>query len=231
MLNILYEDNDILVLNKPSGIAVHPAPGVDGATLADELIVERPQLKGVGEDENRPGIVHRLDKDVSGVMVIAKTQEAYTFLKQQFLDRTLEKEYVALVHGKLPKETDTIRVNIGRSARKARMAARPTSQEGREAITHYEILERFRNFDLIRVKIETGRTHQIRASFHFIGHPIAGDELYFVKRFKIFAIGRPFLHARSLTLNLLNGERRTFSAPLPEELTQAIKKIAHTKYA
>lgn len=228
-LNILYEDNDLLVLDKPSGIAVHPAPGVIGTTLVDLLLAEYPSLAGVGEDPSRPGIVHRLDKDVSGVMVVAKTQPAFFFLKQQFLQHTLKKEYLALTHGTLPKDVDTIRVNIARSTRHARMAARPVSQEGREAVTHYEVLARYHNFDLVRVEIETGRTHQIRASFHAMGHPVAGDPLYKIKRHKPFSLPRPFLHASRLTLTLLNGEEKTFEAPLPEELITALQSIEKSK--
>lgn len=228
-LSFLYEDDDVLVLDKPSGIAVHPAPGVEGPTLVEALLAERPTIAGVGEDPSRPGIVHRLDKDVSGVMIVAKTPLAYLFLKQQFLEHTLTKEYTALVHGALPKDVDTIRVHIGRSARHARMAARPVSQEGREAITHYETQTRYRNFTLARIVIETGRTHQIRASFHAIGHPVAGDPLYRVKRYKSFPLPRPFLHASRLTLTLPNGERKTFESPLPNELVAALHSIEKSK--
>src|SRR3989338_3627785 len=216
-LKILYEDTDVLVVNKPTGLLIHPAPGKSEQSLTDLLVAYHPQIKKVG-DPKRPGIVHRLDKEVSGVVIVAKTPKAYDWLKEQFSERRVEKSYVALVYGHLPKQADTIRLKIARSERRARMAARPESQEGKEAVTHYEVIKQFGTHDLVQIRIETGRTHQIRAHFFAIGHPIVGDPLYRSKRYKPVTISRVALHAESLTITLPSGEKKTFSVPRPEFL-------------
>jgi 23S rRNA pseudouridine1911/1915/1917 synthase len=226
-ISVLYEDGDLVVINKPAGLLVHPATGREGKTLIDWLKNHTPSIKDVGPPE-RPGLVSRLDRLASGVMVIAKTPEAFVHLKQQFQNKTIEKEYCALVHGYMPKETGTIRLSIGRSREKARMAARSDQKDGREAITHYEVQERFKNFTLLLVRTETGRTHQIRAHFHALGHPVVGDPLYRIKGIKLFPLGRLFLHAEKLSLELLNGGRKTFTAPLPQELEAVLQKLPKT---
>lgn len=223
---VVYEDKDALVINKPAGLLVHRAQGKDEVTLADLLVERYPELVGVGEKPERPGIVHRLDQDVSGLMVVARNQAAYEFLKKQFQDRTMTKEYIALVHGKLSKDEDTIKFKIARSRGKARMVARPDDQEGREAITHYEVTDRFKNYTLVRVKIDTGRTHQIRVHFHALGHPLVGDPLYIIKGIKAKELGRVFLHSTKLTLTLPSGEVKTFEAPLPEPLQEVLNGLA-----
>jgi len=227
-LDIIYEDKDILVLNKPAGLLVHKATGKDEITLADLLLREFPKLEGIGEHPDRPGIIHRIDQDVSGVMVVAKNQTAYDFLKKQFQERTMKKEYIGLVHGNMPKDEDTINFVITRSRAKSRMVARPTSQEGKDAITHYYVLDRFKYFDLLRITIETGRTHQIRVHLHALGHPLVGDPLYRIKRIKPKEIGRVFLHARALSLTLLDGERKTFEAPMPKALQEILDTLPRT---
>lgn len=225
---IIYEDPDVLVINKSAGLLVHPAIGKDEETLA-ELLVERfPEIKGVGERPERPGIIHRLDQDVSGVMVVARNQKAYDFLKKQFQERTMKKEYIGLVHGNMSKDEETIRFKIARSREKARMVARPESQEGREAVTHYEVIDRWRNYDLLKIRIETGRTHQIRVHMHALGHPLVGDPIYKIKGIKSKEIGRVFLHAAKLTLTLPSGEVKTFEAPLPKELEDLLPTFART---
>jgi 23S rRNA pseudouridine1911/1915/1917 synthase len=223
---ILYEDADILVIDKPAGVLVHPAPGVESDfTLLDWLLRHAPEIRGVG-DPRRPGIVQRLDRPVSGVMIVAKTAEAHRHLKRQFQNRRVKKEYLALTHGHLSKDTGTIRLRVARSRNRARMAARPLSQAGQEAVTHYEILERFKNFDLTRITIETGRTHQIRAHFHGLGHPIAGDPLYRIKGLKPFPFDLLFLQATGLEVLLPSGgERRVFRAPIREELSRILKGL------
>ncbi len=226
MLNIIYQDKDVLVLNKPAGLLVHRAEGKDEVTLADLLLKEFPEVKGVGEHPDRPGIIHRLDQDVSGVMVVARNQAAYEFLKKQFVERTMHKQYIALVHGKIMKDEGEIHLVIARSRPKARMVARPDTQAGREAKTYWEVLDRFKNFTLMQVRIETGRTHQIRVHFHAIGHPLMGDPIYHIKRTHRKDIGRVFLHAQKLTLTLPSGEEKTFEAPMPEELTAILKDLA-----
>lgn len=228
-LDILFENEEVLVINKPIGITVHKTHENDTQeTLCDALLSYLPSLATVGEDPSRPGIVHRLDKMVSGVMVIAKTQEAFTHLKQQFKDRTIKKEYLALVYGRLPKDHDILTFKISRSKNSGRMGARSEQQEGKEAITEYDVLARFKTATSVRVRIHTGRTHQIRAHFLAIGHPIVGDTLYKRKRMnniRTIPLDRLFLHAHALSFSLLSGECVSFSAPLPQDLVSLLSTL------
>ena len=228
ILDILYEDDDVLVINKPAGLIVHQATPQDTAVnVVDALLERNPSVAEVGDDPTRPGIVHRLDKDVSGVMVTAKTQRAFEHLKQQFQDRTVHKEYLALVYGKLSKDHDVIDLKIARSKARGRMVARPESQEGKEAKTEYDSLERFTNTSYIKVRIHTGRTHQIRVHFRAIDHPLVGDKLYKkarMKNIRPIEINRIFLHAHKLEFSLPDGERKRFEVPLPPELTELLQK-------
>lgn len=225
-LSILYEDEDVLVVNKPAGLLVHPAPGEKQVTLVDALLKYAPQMKKAGEDENRSGIVHRLDKEASGVLITAKTPTAFRHLKRQFAERQTEKYYTVLVMGDVKDKAGTIRFPIARSSTRARMAARPESQEGKEAITHFEVSAHYTTSTLLDVKIETGRTHQIRAHFFALGFPVAGDTLYMRKDIKpVPDLQRLFLHARALTVTLPSGERKTFEAPLPPELTEILNNL------
>src|SRR5690606_6742495 len=165
-LYIAYEDEYIMVIRKPSVLLMHPAVRVETDSVAAAVIAIRPKVATVGESPERPGIMHRLDKDASGVVVIAKTQDAYEDLKRQFKDRTVRKEYLVLVHGKPPLEYGTVEFPIGRSSSGNKMAARPEPKEGdKPAITHYEVIDSYRTASLLRVKTETGRTHQIRVHF------------------------------------------------------------------
>ena len=170
-------------------------------------------------------LLHRLDKDASGVVIVAKTTAAFAHLKHTFAARVTRKHYTVLVMGKVRDDVGTITFPIARSRSKARMAARPLSQEGKDAITHYEVLQRFANATLLDVRIETGRTHQIRAHLFAIGHPVAGDTLYVRRSVKQLPLGRLFLHARELTLPLLSGETQTFTAPLPHDLQDALTHL------
>ena len=225
-LNVLYEDDNYLVIDKPPGIAVHPAAGVSGPTLVDMILAERPEIRQIGDDPARPGIVHRLDKDVSGAMVVAKTREAFDDLKRQFAARMVGKVYAALVVGKLPKDEGEITFAIGRSKRRGRMAARPTGAEGKEAVTSYTVEKRFANSTLVRAQIETGRTHQIRAHFQALGHPIAGDVRYRIKSKALRSEpSRPFLHAAELRFHGLDGKERVISSPLPDDLNDFLSKL------
>ena len=160
-------------------------------------------------------------------MVIAKTQAAFDSLKKQFQNRTIHKEYLALVYGTLPKETDTITLKIDRSKNKGRMVARTGSQEGKEAITVYDVLKRFSTATYVNVKILTGRTHQIRVHFQALGYPIVGDKLYKVKRMKFREIPLPrlFLHSHKLSIRLMDGKEKSFAVPLPEELTTLLNTL------
>jgi len=224
-LDIIFENDDVIVVNKPSGVLVHRAEGQDGAALLDSLLKHTPKMKKAGAEEKRSGIVHRLDKEASGVLIAAKTPKAFDFLKKQFKERLTEKHYTVLVMGKVRDELGTVNFPIARSTTRARMAARPLSQEGKDAITHYKVIGRYSVGTLLDIHIETGRTHQIRAHMFAIGHPVAGDTLYRRKDIKPIVLPRLFLHARSLTIDLPSGERRTFEAPLPKELEDALDNL------
>jgi 23S rRNA pseudouridine1911/1915/1917 synthase len=229
-LEILYEDDDVIVVNKPAGVLVHKAPGTQDATLADALLKYFPAMKQAGEDENRKGIVHRLDKEASGVLIAAKTPAAFRHLKAQFAERLTKKEYTVLVMGDVKDNFGTIRFPIARSSTRARMAARPESQDGKEAITHYTVKQHYSNSTLLDVVIETGRTHQIRAHFFALGFPVAGDALYSRSDVKaIPGLKRLFLHARALTITLPNGERKTFEAPLSPVLEETLEGLKARK--
>ncbi|MEK7619955.1 MAG: RluA family pseudouridine synthase [Patescibacteria group bacterium] len=228
ILDVVYEDDDLLVINKPAGLLVHEAlKDEHRVTVVDGLLERHPEIADVGDDPTRPGIVHRLDKDVSGLMVVAKTQPAFDALKLQFQNRTTKKEYLALVYGTLPKETDTISLKIARSKMKGRMVARTGDQEGKDAITQYDVLERFSITTYVNVKILTGRTHQIRVHFQALGYPIVGDKLYKVHgmKFREIPLGRLFLHSHRLTIRLMDGKEKSFVAPLPDELEEILGKL------
>ena len=230
-LDILYEDTDVLVINKPAGIAVHPTHEHDTQeTLVEALLQYLPSIKNIGDSPLRPGLVHRLDKGVSGVMIIAKTPSAFLFLKHQFAERLVQKNYLGLVYGTLPNETGTMRFRIGRSKTQGRMVAYPEmSEEGKEAITHYEILQSLKTTTFVKIHIETGRTHQIRVHFYASDHPIVGDPLYkkqHMKHIKPIPLARLFLHSSSLTCTLPNGNTQTFESPLPSELFNLLESLS-----
>ena len=232
-LKILYEDDDLIVVNKPAGLIVHRSNANDlRPSVAETLVATRKTMKKVGDDpEMRPGIVHRLDKDVSGVMVVAKTKEMFENLKTQFQKRTVEKKYLALVYGTLPKEHDVIEMKVARSKRQGRMVARSGEQEGKDAKTEWEVVDRFKNATFVEVKIHTGRTHQIRVHFLAINHPVMGDTLYHIKNMRHIRekdYGRIFLHAHTLTITLANGKKKTFTAPLPKELKTILDALPRT---
>lgn len=234
-LIVIAEEPDFLIIEKPAGLLVHPTDTSTEPTLVDALLAHDPAIAKVGDDPKRAGIVHRLDKLVSGVMVIAKTQEMFRHLKAQFAARDIEKEYLALAHGKVKQESGEITFPIGRSRRGGRMAARPLDAEGREAKTNYEIIERFANATLLRVRPETGRTHQIRAHFHALGYPLVGDPLYRPKsqrhigkkpqRLGQIEIPRLMLHATMLSFTDVQGEQRNFETPPPAEFNEFLKKL------
>lgn len=224
-LEILYEDDDVIVINKPAGLLVHSTETSDEPTLVEALVAYDPAIAEVGADKDRAGLVHRLDKATSGIIIAAKTQDAYDHLKKQFKDRKTTKRYTALVRGKIEKDHDIIDFTIGRSKSNGRMASRPRSQGGKEAITHYDVVTRFPHHSLLDIRIETGRTHQIRTHMYAIEHPVVGDTLYRQKGIKPMDIGRLFLHARELTITLPSGEEKTFKSPLPKELETILETI------
>ncbi len=216
-LDIVFENGDLLIINKPAGMVVHPSPGHAQGTLVHGILAYHPDLEGVG-GERRPGIVHRLDKDTSGLLLVAKNDRAHRWLQEQFRTRQVQKTYLALVDGHPPTPQGRIEAPIGRDpAHRQRMSVLPPGK-GREAITEYRVRELFRQHALLEVHPLTGRTHQIRVHMAFLGCPIVGDTLYGHRRPSL-PLQRHFLHAARLTLRL-PGERepRTFEAPLPADL-------------
>lgn len=240
-IHILHEDADVVVINKPAGILVHNDGRGESATVVDWFLHHAPQAKGVGEPGNaqdgtpleRSGVVHRLDKDTSGVLILAKTQEAFTHLKAQFHDRLAKKEYHAFVYGTMKERWATINRAIGRHSRdfKLRSAERGAKGLLRPAVTDWECLLQSRTHAYLKVHPKTGRTHQIRVHMKSIGHPIVGDQLYaspeFLKKDNL-GFNRLALHAYSLTVMLPSGEERSFIAPFPEDFVEAKKAIAST---
>lgn len=231
MPDVIYEDNDVLVINKPSGLKVHPAHEEDSdPTLTHVLSIKYPEIKTVGDEpELRPGLVHRLDKYASGVLVVAKTQDAYDHLKNQFKNRAVKKIYSVLVYGCPSKEHDLIKLRLDRS-KKGNIVAHPeNSEKGRDAMSEYDIVEKFATTTLLKVQIHTGRTHQIRAHMFSIGHPVVGDMVYRQKQMKNInpiELHRLFLHASELTISLPSREQKTFVAELPKELSDTLASLS-----
>lgn len=223
-LDVIYEDARVLVINKAAGMVVHPAAGHDSGTLVHAVLAHAPDLPGVG-GEHRPGVVHRLDKDTSGLIILAKDDEALQLLQAQFKQRTVKKVYRALVDGAPPTPSGRVETPIGRDPRERKRMAVVGESRGRKAVTIYHTEERFRNHTLLRVQIQTGRTHQIRVHMAFLGCPVAGDHIY-GRRTPTIALDRQFLHAAMLTLTLPGqAEPRTFEAPLPPELTTILTTL------
>lgn len=220
-LKIVYDDEDVAVVDKPPGLVVHPAPGHRTGTLVHALLGRYPELH-IGIDV-RPGIVHRLDKDTSGLMVIAKTNSAMASLVQQMKDRTVLKEYLALVHGRLKTRQGVIEAPIGRNPReRKRMAVVAT---GRPARTYYEVLQELDGYTLVKARLETGRTHQIRVHFASIGHPVAGDQVYGPRKSEL-PLTRQFLHANRLGFKSPGtGAWMVFESPLPSDLEQVLERL------
>jgi len=253
-INILYEDKDILIIDKPSGIAVHPAAekGHNKAEsdkkkkekfITDWILKNYPKLKGVGEpvtfgdqEIGRPGIVHRLDKDTSGVLVIVKNKKAFAYFKKQFMDRTIKKTYLAIVSGWLKNDHGTINKPIGRSPSdfRRRLAGRGARGELREAITEYKVLKRFTTpvarfenssikFTYLEIYPKTGRTHQIRVHMKFLNHPVVCDPLYNPSGSCPLGLSRLALHAKSIEFKDLKGKLIKVESPLPKDIERVIK--------
>lgn len=215
-LEIVRETKDWIVLNKPTGVIMHPDQDEtddEAGTLIDAVLLHAPEVARVGEDPSRPGIMSRLDKEVSGLVVIAKTQAAYESLKQQFAEHSITKEYLAFVHGDVQTDEGDIKFRIARSTTKARMAARAENDPGGKAAwTHYRVARRFTGATLLRLQILTGRTHQIRAHLHAFRHPVIGDPLYTLKQTKRKIVA-PRLMLQSVKLEFndpATGERERF---------------------
>ncbi len=235
-LDILYQDRHIVVLNKPAGLVVHPAPGHRRGTLVNALLYHCPDLGGIG-GEIRPGIVHRLDQDTSGTMVVAKNAQALEILAQQFKTRTVRKKYLALVYGDLKNDEGTIKLPIGRHpVHRKQMST--TTRKGRSAETSWRVREKFKAITLLELTLKTGRTHQIRVHCTAMGHPIVGDQVYRSRKWlkdidrlfsgesssmatQLKAVPRQMLHAWRLRLtHPYTGEIMTFESPIPQDMEQ-----------
>ncbi len=247
-IEIIYEDPDFLVINKPAGLIVHKAASNKDKTLADYLLEAYPEIKEVGDDPSRPGIVHRLDKDASGLMVVARNKQSFSMLKKQFKNRTVNKEYKALIHGKIIKDYGEIRFPITRAKSGHRMAALPVTSnqnkkkisnrdqgnikaksKAREALTIFTAEKKWPHLSLMSVNIKTGRTHQIRAHFAAYGHPLLGDDLYGTAKTKLknkkTGLDRIFLVAQKLSFKDMNGDKKEFKIDLPEKLQKFLKDL------
>lgn len=235
-IDVVFENNDFLVVNKPAGLIVHGAPYITEPTLADWLIGKYPELKKVGENKDRPGIMHRLDKDASGLLVVAKNNQTFFHLKKQFQDRLVEKEYVALVYGVVAREEGSINFPLKRASTGHRQAAVPSGWDDiedagdlKEALTQFKILKRYLSHTLLSVVIKSGRKHQIRAHFYAYGHPLVGDDLYSTRTTKAFnkkmPLGRIFLAAVRLAFSDTKGKEHRFKIEIPGELEAFLEKI------
>ena len=230
---IIYEDNDIIAVNKPAGIIVHRVEGLsshkanEDIFLTDWLVEKYPEIKSVGDDPKlRPGIAHRLDKDTSGVLIIAKNQKTFEYLKKLFQNKEITKKYIALAEGNIKNDKGVINLPIGRSRQdfRKKLASEEAKGELREAVTEYKVLERFPNYTLVEAYPKTGRTHQIRAHLKALGHPVACDALYGGRKAVCpFGLKRHFLHANFLEFTLPGGSRIKLEADLPEELQRALE--------
>ncbi len=220
-LNVVYEDADLIVVDKPAGLVVHPAPGHPRGTLANALVAHVPGIAVGGS--NRPGIVHRLDKDTSGLIVVAKTDRGRTSLVAQWADKSVRKTYLALVSGTVEESEATIDAPIGRDSKNRRRMA--VMRSGRSAVTHFRVIERFPHSTLLEVDIETGRTHQIRVHLAFAGHPIVGDSVYGRERSTDPPIERQFLHASELAFALPDGTPMRFASSLPRDLRHSLEHL------
>ena len=236
-LSVMYEDPHIIVVNKPPGLVVHPAPGNYTGTLVNALLYHYGSLpsRNAGADggeRERAGIVHRLDKDTSGVMVVARTQEALRSLTMQFKNRVVKKRYVALVAGVIKKGSGTIEVGLGRHVKERKKISTHT-HHAREAVTSFTVKERYKNATLVEVEIKTGRTHQIRVHMAHIGHPVLGDHVYGGGKSTQFGesiITRQMLHAETLSfLHPATGNPLSFTAPLPADMAEVIAKLRKMK--
>ncbi len=231
-IKIVAENDNYLVINKPAGLLVHPTDQNETNTLVDWLKQEYPAIEQVGDDPNRAGIVHRLDKDVSGLMIIPLNQDWFNFLKDKFKKRKLVKKYTALVYGEIEADEGTIDFYIGRSkTKKGLFAAHPKKKDrkfdtsDKKAVTNYTVIHKYKNYTLLEVEILTGRTHQIRV--HMLAHdtPIVGDRLYFKKKIKTADLDRIFLHASYLSFVGPDRKRYEYSSNLPLNLRKFLKEL------
>ena len=223
-LKIVYEDDALIVVDKPRGMVVHPANGNTSGTLVNALLYHCKDRLSSINGIIRPGIVHRIDKDTSGILLVAKTDMAHLFLAKQIKEHTVKREYVALLDGVLKNDRGTVDLPIGRSEKdRKKMAVTPN--HSRNAITHYEVLERYAEYCLVVCRLETGRTHQIRVHMASLGHPVTGDTVYGAKKQKLFSGGQ-LLHAKTIGfIHPVTREYMEFSAEIPEEFQKVIDRL------
>ncbi|MFZ4648699.1 MAG: RluA family pseudouridine synthase [Patescibacteria group bacterium] len=254
MYKLIEENKDWLVIEKPAGLTVHAGAGIKEKTLIDFLLEDYPEIASAGDDPKRPGIVQRLDKEVSGLMVVARTTKGFEFLKTQFKERRVKKEYTALAFGVIEVDHEILDFPIKRSSKGYKMAAlpriseekmankKPTNREvglrealdgAKDAWTEFTVLKRFTGSTLVKVRIKTGRTHQIRVHFYAFNHPLIGDKLYSNKKSKAknqkIALNRVFLFADHLIFKGLDGEKHEFSLPMPNDLVEFMKTLKEKK--
>ena len=221
-LDILYEDKDVIVVNKPQGMVVHPAPGAYDGTMVNALLYHCKDLSGIN-GIIRPGIVHRIDKDTSGILVVAKNDNAHNILAEQLKDHSMTREYYALVEGVIKEDEGTINRPLARHPKERIKIS--VVKGGREAITHFKVIERFKEYTLVKCILETGRTHQIRVHMAYIGHPLVGDPVYGYKKQK-FKLQGQMLHAKVLGfIHPSTKEYMQFESPLPDYFTEIINKL------
>lgn len=227
-LDIIYEDDDVVVLNKARGMVVHPAPGNYTGTLVNALLYHCSNLSGINS-AIRPGIVHRLDKDTSGIMIVAKNDAAHISLSQQIQSKTAVRTYLAVVRGNIKTDNGTIETQIARDKTDRKKMA-VVKEGGRDAITDYEVLERFGKYTLVRCKLHTGRTHQIRVHMEYLGYPLVGDPKYSPMKTP-FGIKGQALHSHTLEFtHPRTGERMKFEAPLPEDMHKIITRLHNGQF-
>ena len=223
-LDIVFEDDDLLVVNKPKGMVVHPAAGNFENTLVNGLMYHcKDKLSGIN-GVLRPGIVHRIDKNTSGLLIVAKNDHSHNFLSEQIKEHSFTREYEAVVYGNVKQDSGTINAPIGRHPVKRKQMA-VTSTASRNAVTHYEVIERFGNFTHLKLRLETGRTHQIRVHMAYLGHPVAGDDVYGPKKV-ITSLGGQCLHARKIGfIHPVTNEYFEFTSELPEYFNKFLKQL------
>lgn len=220
-LEIIYEDQDMAVINKPQGMVVHPSAGHPNGTLVNALLYHLENLSTIN-DVIRPGIVHRIDKDTSGLLMVAKNDKAHESLAKQLKDKTSLRKYVALVHGTISHEKGTINAPIGRS--KTNRKKQDVIADGKLAVTHFTVLERFNDFTLVELQLETGRTHQIRVHMNYIGYPVAGDPVYGPR--KTLPGNGQYLHAKILGFkHPSTGEEKVFEVEMPEDFKKTLENL------
>ena len=224
-LDIIYEDSDLLVVNKPKGMVVHPAAGNPDGTLVNALLYRcGDSLSGIG-GVVRPGIVHRIDKDTSGLLMVAKNDDAHLKLSAQIKEHSFTREYEAVIIGHLKEQRGTVDAPIGRSKNDRKKMA-VTELNSKNAVTHYEVLEEYPGFSYVRLRLETGRTHQIRVHMAYLGHPLAGDGVYGGKNAERVMEGGQCLHARKIGfIHPSTGKYMEFTSPLPEYFTEILEKL------